>query len=76
MFILKTGHQPGVYVPLRALFLVLPWKSIVDHLLTTMVCHGHYTMEIHCGPLFDYHGMSWSLLIITLYYGNPSWTIV
>ena len=23
MFILKTGHQPGVYVPLRALFLVL-----------------------------------------------------
>ena len=24
MFILKKGHQPGVYVPLRALFLVLP----------------------------------------------------
>ena len=23
MFILKTGHQPGVYVPLRALFLVV-----------------------------------------------------
>ena len=23
MFILKKGHQPGVYVPLRALFLVL-----------------------------------------------------
>ena len=22
MFILKTGHQPGVYMPLRALFLV------------------------------------------------------
>ena len=22
MFILKKGHQPGVYVPLRALFLV------------------------------------------------------
>ena len=22
MFILKNGHQPGVYVPLRALFLV------------------------------------------------------
>ena len=22
MFILKTGHQPGIYVPLRALFLV------------------------------------------------------
>ena len=25
MFILKTGHQPGVYVPLRALFLVFNW---------------------------------------------------
>ena len=24
MFILKKGHQPGVYVPLRALFLVFP----------------------------------------------------
>ena len=23
MFILKKGHQPGVYVPLRALFLVV-----------------------------------------------------
>ena len=23
MFILKKGHQPGVYEPLRALFLVL-----------------------------------------------------
>ena len=30
MFILKKGHQPGVYVPLRALFLVfdqLMYKS-------------------------------------------------
>ena len=25
MFILKKGHQPGVYVPLRALFLVCYW---------------------------------------------------
>ena len=23
MFIIKKGHQPGVYVPLRALFLVI-----------------------------------------------------
>ena len=31
MFILKKGHQPGVYVPLRALFLVLviDWQMIV-----------------------------------------------
>ena len=31
MFILKKGHQPGVYVPLRALFLVLiitQWKLV------------------------------------------------
>ena len=27
MFILKKGHQPGVYVPLRALFLVAFEKS-------------------------------------------------
>ena len=27
MFILKKGHQPGVYVPLRALFLVILWKD-------------------------------------------------
>ena len=27
MFILKKGHQPGVYVPLRALFLV-NWKLL------------------------------------------------
>ena len=27
MFILKKGHQPGVFVPLRALFLVLLYKS-------------------------------------------------
>ena len=27
MFILKTGHQPGVYVPLRALFLVFSFMD-------------------------------------------------
>ena len=27
MFILKKGHQPGVYVPLRALFLVTYAKT-------------------------------------------------
>ena len=29
MFILKKGHQPGVYVPLRALFLVMNTLSIL-----------------------------------------------
>ena len=28
MFILKKGHQPGVYVPLRALFLVHPAENV------------------------------------------------
>ena len=27
MFILKKGHQPGVYVPLRALFLVVEHRT-------------------------------------------------
>ena len=31
MFILKKGHQPGVYVPLRALFLV---RVIIGFILT------------------------------------------
>ena len=34
MFILKKGHQPGVYVPLRALFLVLIEEKIYN--LTTV----------------------------------------
>ena len=29
MFILKKGHQPGVYVPLGALFLVLYMSRLV-----------------------------------------------
>ena len=32
MFILKKGHQPGVYVPLKALFLVtLVQKIKIGH---------------------------------------------
>ena len=30
MFILKKGHQPGVYVPLRALFLVCSYFQFAD----------------------------------------------
>ena len=29
MFILKKEHQPGVYVPLRALFLVLLFMNVI-----------------------------------------------
>ena len=35
MFILKKGHQPGVYMPLRALFLVLHWTY--DNYLSDVV---------------------------------------
>ena len=34
MFILKKGHQPGVYVPLRALFLVRHEKTMSDFMVT------------------------------------------
>ena len=32
MFILKKGHQPGVYVPLRALFLVIIAQVIQEYI--------------------------------------------
>ena len=34
MFILMTGHQPGVYVPLKALFLV---RSVFSHSKKNMI---------------------------------------
>ena len=34
MFILKKGHQPGVYVPLRALFLVIKSFSYLQVAMT------------------------------------------
>ena len=39
MFILKKGHQPGVYVPLRALFLVAfkMWTWVYD-VLNSVLC--------------------------------------
>ena len=43
MFILKKGHQPGVYVPLRALFLVLSGKEDMHESLNEFefrkICH-------------------------------------
>ena len=39
MFILKKGHQPGVYVPLRALFLV--WFN-------TVVFSSEFCKETFC----------------------------
>ena len=37
MLILKKGHQPGVYVPLRALFLVLTAIKILSMLHRSVV---------------------------------------
>ena len=55
MFILKKGHQPGVYVPLRALFLVItqvclfcfdygltPDKQFFSHVETEPPIPGYY----------------------------------
>ena len=37
MFILKKGHQPGVYVPLGALFLVVNFFVFVNFLFCFVV---------------------------------------
>ena len=37
MFILKKGHRPGVYVPLRALFLVF-------------ICFSVFVVDVCFGP--------------------------
>ena len=39
MFILKKGHQPGVYVPLRALFLV-------EHIWDILRCMVRYNHDV------------------------------
>ena len=38
MFILKKGHQPGVYVPLRALFLVILMKHAQTEIKIKGLC--------------------------------------
>ena len=46
MFILKKGHQPGVYVPLRALFLV---ANIFYHcLLRSELAIENYDSNLLC----------------------------
>ena len=53
MFILKKGHQPGVYVPLRALFLVslcnsewLLYRQFPVYLKESLM-EFHQTMQTH-----------------------------
>ena len=54
MFILKKGHQPGVYVPLRALFLVK--YSISKKMCTVpkkvfLLCQSKRGNLYHCSQL-------------------------
>ena len=46
MFILKKGHQPGVYVPLRALFLVCPLPTFF--LLFLKSSYYSYFFAVKC----------------------------
>ena len=50
MFILKKGHQPGVYVPLRALFLV------IHILITTYQKSFRLGPEVQCRV--DFHSVT------------------
>ena len=44
MFILKKGHQPGVYVPLRALFLVVAAHiGFISHLIVSLSLEDRFT---------------------------------
>ena len=48
MFILKKGHQPGVYVPFRALFLV-----IIDKIYVGDINHCFLKFAKGLQPLID-----------------------
>ena len=51
MFILKKGHQPGVYVPLRALFLVLIQN--IKHLAIFCGCTAWFVFDLFVYDLTD-----------------------
>ena len=56
MFILKKGHQPGVYVPLRALFLVSSC-SCADWLVSNMVRNFESTFSRKRAHITTNHGI-------------------
>ena len=49
MFILKKGHQPGVYVPLRALFLVPEETKSSNLKKTFFFADAKIKAQISCG---------------------------
>ena len=73
MFILKKGHQPGVYMPLRALFLVCICKGTrFSHDVAQMLSNHFSPFKIHfsicvksVGRLSDFSPM-FSALIISI----------
>ena len=48
MFILKKGHQPGVYVPLRALFLVILNFGKIPRQIMELAALGHLKINALC----------------------------
>ena len=49
MFILKKGHQPGVYVPLRALFLVIVSVIICVHSVSLAGVYAAHATDLFTG---------------------------
>ena len=67
MFILKKGHQPGVYVPLRALFLVL--NTIISQKQKKLPIEPAYVAPIAVVPT------KISSRLSTLVDGSTGWLI-
>ena len=51
MFILKKGHQPGVYVPLRALFPVLSGPAALPGFIY-ITFSGYHWWRFQSGGIF------------------------
>ena len=47
MFILKKGHQPGVYVPFRALFLVVIGHEIISTTDLSKTILNYWLKDVH-----------------------------
>ena len=54
MFILKKGHQPGVYVPLRALFLVKIVSTQNCRYIVKKICVGIQNFKFACTKICGY----------------------
>ena len=70
MSILKKGHQPGVYVPLMALFLVMMGKRITNFLICFPMDYRDFSVKskviIHCFKQWNYD-FRFSLFVNSFY---------